>query len=87
MKQWIQRSLIVLLISWLIGAVAADSGYQLVWYTIDSGGALFSASGSYSLGSTIGQADAGVVGGGGYTLYSGFWGAPDSIVYVPLVTR
>ncbi|WP_322493845.1 hypothetical protein [Chloroflexus sp.] len=47
----------------------------------------FSAGGSYTLGSTIGQADAGVASGGSYTLYGGFWGSPDSMLYIPLVTR
>ena len=33
--------------------------YSLIWSTIDGGGEMFSAGGSYTLGGTIGQADAG----------------------------
>ncbi len=38
------------------------------------GGYTFSAGGSYSLGGIVGQADAGALSGGSYTLTSGFWG-------------
>lgn len=87
MKRWIQLGMLALLISLVIGVVAAQSGYSIVWYTMDGGGATFSAGGGYTLGSTIGQADASVASGGGYTLYGGFWGLPDSMLYIPLVTR
>ena len=66
-----------------------QSGYELSWYTIDGGGATFSTGGSYSLGGTIGQADAGVLSGGSYQLNGGFWGG-SSInykVYLPLVLK
>lgn len=87
MKRWIQLGMLALLISLVIGVVAAQSGYSIGWYTMDGGGATLSAGGGYTLGSTIGQADAGVVSGGGYTLHGGFWGSPDSMLYIPLVTR
>ncbi len=48
-------------------------GYDLTWNTIDGGGAMFSVGGAYSLGGTIGQADAGTMSGGAYTLNGGFW--------------
>ncbi|MCS6887170.1 hypothetical protein [Chloroflexus sp.] len=87
MKRWIQLGLMVMLIGLFIGIVSAQSGYSIAWYTIDGGGATVSSGGSYTLGGTIGQVEAGVVSGGGYTLYSGFWGSSDSFLYVPLVTR
>ena len=67
----------------------AGSGYELSWYTIDGGGAMFSAGGSYSLGGTIGQPDAGVLNGGTYQLAGGFWGgaAANYNVYLPLVLK
>ena len=34
-------------------------GYDLAWNSIDGGGATFSTGGGYSLGATVGQADAG----------------------------
>ncbi len=54
--------------------VAAGVGgdYDLNWKTIDGGGG-FSESGSYKLGYTIGQHDAGTVAMAGYQLTGGFW--------------
>src|SRR5262249_28982361 len=66
----------------LAGLVLAASGlgafaqnYDLSWNTIDGGGATFSTSGTYSLGGTIGQPDAGPMSGGQFTLTGGFWPA------------
>jgi len=65
------------------------NGYELVWSTADGGGAMFSASGDYSLGGTIGQPDAGATRAGGYTLFGGFWGdeAAPYAVYLPIVIK
>ena len=70
-------------------AAPQSSTYDLSWYTIDGGGATFSTGGGYSLGGTIGQADAGTLSGGGYTLSGGFWvgGSSNYRVYLPLVLR
>ncbi len=60
----------------LVPALAlAQSGgpYDLSWSTIDGGGHTFSAGGSYELGGTAGQADAGLMSGGNYELSAGFW--------------
>jgi len=64
-------------------------GYDLTWSTVDGGGYTWSEGGPYSLGGTIGQPDAGVLSGGGYTLAGGFWGgaAVRYGVYLPLVLR
>jgi hypothetical protein len=51
----------------------SGGGYDLTWNSIDGGGAMFSTGGNYSLGGTIGQADAGTMSGGSYTLAGGFW--------------
>jgi hypothetical protein len=68
---------------------APQSGYDLSWYTIGSGGATFSTGGSYSLGGTIGQADAGSMSGGTYQLAGGFWGGAIAHynIYLPLILR
>ena len=70
-------------------ALAQTGGYDLTWSTIDGGGYTFSTGGSYSLGGTVGQPDAGALSGGGYTLGGGFWGggAAQHRVYLPLVMR
>lgn len=73
-------------------AVLAQSGgpYDLSWNTIDGGGMTFSSGGPYTLGGTIGQADAGILTGGSYVLQGGFWvggGIVRFRVYLPLVLR
>ena len=73
-----------------LGAVHAQSGggYDLGWSTVDGGGLMFSTGGGYTLGGTIGQPDAGSLGGGGYTLNGGFWSVPPwRGTYLPLVLR
>ena len=66
-----------------------STGYDVSWYTIDGGGATLSTGGSYSLGGSIGQADAGVLSGGSYTLIGGFWGGAivNYNIYLPLVLK
>jgi len=66
-----------------------QSGYDLSWYTIDGGGATFSTGGSYSLGGTIGQPDAGMMSGGSFTLVGGFWGGAsiNYHIYLPLALK
>ena len=54
-----------------ISAVAQD--YRIDWHTINGGGGT-SSGGPYSLSGTIGQPDAGTLGGGDYVLEGGFWG-------------
>ncbi len=62
----------------------ADGPYDLSWYTIDGGGATFSADSSFSLGGTIGQPDAGSLSGGTFILGGGFWGGGDIFTAVML---
>ncbi|MBC7227360.1 MAG: hypothetical protein H5T61_09010 [Thermoflexales bacterium] len=67
----------------------SGGGYNLSWSTIDGGGYTFSTGGSYSLGGTAGQPDAGALSGGVYVLSGGFWGGgvPGHRTYLPLVLR
>lgn len=74
-------------------ALAQGNGYDLSWWTVDSGGGS-SSGGSYSLNSSIGQAEPGTFSGGGYLLSGGFWfgqGAAAETgqvkVYLPLVLK
>ena len=66
-----------------------QTGYEITWYTIDGGGATFSTGGTYLLGGTIGQPDAGALTGGSYALNGGFWAgtASNRSVYLPLTVR
>ncbi len=62
------------LVLMLILAANAVADYDLSWWTVDGGGAMWSAGGDYELSGTIGQADAGVVmSGGDYEVVGGFW--------------
>ncbi len=74
---------VVLIVCAIFGQwVSADSDgpYELSWSTIDGGGGQ-SSGGQFVLTGTIGQPDAGYLGGGDYELLGGFWvGGPLCIV-------
>lgn len=55
-----------------------DSGPELDWNTIDGGGRVLSA-GAFSLAGTVGQADAGDLNQGAFTLSGGFWPGVESV--------
>ena len=70
------------LIAWLLpltvvtviaraGVAQTGGAYDLRRNTIDGGGATFSSGGSYQVGGTIGQPDAGTLSGGVFTLGGG----------------
>ena len=69
-------------------ALAAQSGgpYTLTSSVVAGGGTTFQTAGSYSLGETSGQTDAGTLSGGSYTLYGGFWTAPSCGLAAPAIT-
>jgi hypothetical protein len=78
----------------LSGTALGQSGgpYDLSWNTVDGGGVTYSFGGSYILGGTIGQADAGTLSGGSYTLLGGFWHTAPAMpeprrMHLPLVMR
>ncbi len=59
----------------LLTTALALGQYDLSWYTIDAGGAVFTTGGDYELSGTIGQPDAGTsaLTGGEFELTGGFW--------------
>lgn len=61
-----------LLLSAVIVYGFANDGYQLSWWTVDSGGGV-STGDEYLLQGTVGQHDAGELHGGSYTLAGGYW--------------
>ena len=84
----------VLALLLFVSLAFAQADYDLSWWTVDGGGGTFSQGGSYSLGGTIGQPDAGLMSGGSYTLGGGFWGGgslatgPGSgTIYLPIILR
>ena len=72
---------------------ALPAALSVFWWTVDGGaGQAFSAGGGYALAGTLGQPDAGLLAGEGYTLGGGFWhgGAVTTApygLYMPLVMR
>lgn len=77
------------------GVALAQTGgdYDLRWNTVDGGGHIVSSGGTYVLGGTVGQPDAGVLSGGTYVLGGGFWMGGEvqepvqNRIYLPLVVR
>ena len=82
---------IAMLVSASTTLAQTGGGYDLTWSTIDGRGATSSTRSGYDLGGTVGQPDAGLLRGGGYTLAGGFWIggalAMEYGVYLPLVLR
>jgi hypothetical protein len=77
----------------LSGVALAQSGrgYDLSWSTVDGGGGT-GTGGTYSLGGTAGQPDAGALSGGAFTLAGGLApvgppAARQHIICLPLVMR
>ena len=72
-------------------STSRSTGYDLRWWSVDGGGYTFSTGGGYTLGSTAGQPDAGVLADGGYVLAGGFWPggtqAARYTIYLPLIVR
>jgi uncharacterized repeat protein (TIGR01451 family) len=55
-------------------SVAQAQNYEVAWWTVDGGGTTTAAAGTYTLGATAGQPDAGgPFAGGTYLLSAGFW--------------
>ncbi|MEJ5344535.1 MAG: hypothetical protein WHS83_06465 [Chloroflexus sp.] len=88
--RYVSRVLLVVLIVLPALALTSSGGpYNLNWWTVDGGGYTVSTGGSYALGGTVGQTDAGVLSGGSYTLSGGFWGGVEVTyqVWTPLIMR
>jgi hypothetical protein len=72
---------------------SATNSYQLAWWTVaGGGGSLSSASGSYKLHATVGQAQAGLLVTSQYTLAGGFWTSPAPptgwlSLFLPMICR
>ena len=93
LRKWVPLLLLGVLLLLPASAVLAQSGggYDLSWWTAEGGGYTWSTGDGYSLGGTVGQADAHTqaLTGGGYTLVGGFWpgAAAQYTVYLPLILR
>jgi len=69
--------LLALALAWGVAEPAAAQTFEIPWFTIDGGGAMFTTDGQpngFELSGTIGQLDAGpTMTGGGFELVGGFW--------------
>ncbi len=84
--------ILLLLLTFLFAAgaiwAAPNSSFYLPWWTVDGGGAVPALNGgSYTLQGTTGQADAGVLSNGRYTLSGGYWNQTMTTytVYLPTI--
>jgi len=68
-----KRAILAVFGLWLCGTAVQAQTYSIDWFTIDGGGGT-STGGVYSVSGTIGQADAGHMSGGNYTIDGGVWG-------------
>ncbi|UCC28757.1 MAG: hypothetical protein JSU86_11205, partial [Phycisphaerales bacterium] len=72
--QSVRRTLHVTVLAALVfAAPVLAQPYEVTWYTIDGGGVMFTGNGTYEVGGTIGQTDAGTLSGPSYTVTGGFW--------------
>ena len=72
-----RTTLVALTVLGVVGlpGVAADD-FTLDWWTVDSGGDMWTSGGEFELSGTIGQPDAGVsMTGADFELVGGFWAA------------
>lgn len=96
-RQWavvVALGTLALLVPFGIALAQSGGGYDLTWNTVDGGGYTSSTGGDYGLGGTIGQADAGVLTGGDYTLAGGFWSGAGAAagpemhpIYLPVILK
>lgn len=68
------RRLAAILVCLAIVIPVSAADFDVNWWTVDGGGAMFSTGGNFELGGTIGQPDAGLMSGGNFELLGGFWG-------------
>ena len=86
---WGPVLVVLLLAGGALAHAQAGDGYDLSWWTADCGGQTHTTGGGYTLGGTIGQPDADLLGGSGYSLTGGFWAgvAVPYRVYLPVVLK
>src|SRR5438552_3536974 len=79
--------LLVIIGGLLVSIPVSAQSFDLSWHTIDGGGATFSTGGTFQLGGTIGQPDAGSfttpMSGGTFTVVGGFWPAAGNTCTMP----
>ena len=77
---------VAFLVAMCASLVSADAS-DLSWYTIDGGGEIWSIGGSFTLGGSIGQADAGTLAADAFTVSGGFWVSSPTPRDIPTVSQ
>ena len=80
-------AVVLLVAGTTVSAIALDA-LGLSWWTVDGGGGT-SSGGGYELQGSIGQPDAAMSIGEGYSLHGGFWNGAAGLLrlFLPLVIR
>lgn len=72
-KAVVCAAIVVGLAGYLVAQEGTGMPYGVTRQSVDGGGEMFAAGGTYELHGTIGQPDTGVLHGGGYQLAAAFW--------------
>lgn len=67
------KAILFITVTGVLATASAVAQFEIARHTIDGGGAMNSAGGSFLLSGTIGQPDAGYLTGGSFELTGGFW--------------
>ena len=80
---------LVLALAAAAAVLAQAPAFDLSWSRVAGGGVTVSTGGTYELGGTAGQAEAGAMTGGTFSLTGGFWGGitGQTQIYVPLAIK
>lgn len=94
MRRLIFAAVVTVALLALVSLALAQSGQlEILWSTVDGGGATVSRGENFALSGTVGQPDASASSGLVFGLRGGFWGiatvrgAPARAVYLPLVLK
>ena len=74
-KKILLLSILTALLALTVAVTAASplaDGFSIPWWTVDGGGGA-SQGGTFTLNGTVGQADAGTISGGNFSLTGGYW--------------
>ncbi len=78
----VKRALFVLVAGLGMARTACAEAWDVGWFTVDAGGGS-STGGTIAIAGTIGQADAGSLSGGGYSVLGGFWSVQGGAAVIP----
>jgi hypothetical protein len=73
MRGEVRKALLAAVVAAWCAAGVIGQEFVMNRATVDGGGVMFSAGGDFELSGTVGQPDAGSLGGGQFTLTGGFW--------------